>query len=52
MKITNATMEDSAQYQFSLGNTKSNKIYVYVEGKYNFYCIHFLNGDFFNAKQY
>lgn len=34
MKITNATMEDSAQYQFSLGNTKSNKIYVYIEGKY------------------
>lgn len=33
MKITNATIEDSAEYQFSLGNKKSNKIYVYIDGK-------------------
>lgn len=41
MRITNATMEDSAQYQFSLGNSKSNKIYVYVEGKSIFTLIFF-----------
>lgn len=33
MKITKATIEDSAEYQFSLGNKKSNKIYVYINGK-------------------
>lgn len=33
MKITNATTEDSAEYQLSLENKKSNKIYVYIDGK-------------------
>lgn len=33
MKITNATKEDSAEYQFSLGDKRSNKIYVYIDGK-------------------
>lgn len=45
MKITNATIEDSAEYQFSSGNNRSNKIYVYVDGKYIFNF--FFNGSFF-----
>lgn len=33
MKITNATIEDSAEYQFLLGDKKSNMIYVDIDGK-------------------
>lgn len=33
MKITKATEEDSAEYQFLLGKQQSNKIYVYIDGK-------------------
>lgn len=34
LKIVNADKGDSAAYQFSLDNMKSNKIHTFVDGKY------------------
>lgn len=35
IEINDAEEEDSATYQFSLNNIKSNKIYTLVDGKYS-----------------
>lgn len=35
IEIYDAEEEDSATYQFSLNNIKSNKIYTLVDGKYS-----------------
>lgn len=35
IEINNAEKEDSATYQFSLNNIKSNMIYTLVDGKYS-----------------
>lgn len=35
IEIHNAEEKDSATYQFSLNNIKSNKIYTLVDGKYS-----------------
>lgn len=35
IEIINAVKGDSAAYQFSLDNMKSNKIHTFVDGKYS-----------------
>lgn len=38
IEIINAEKGDSAAYQFSLDNMKSNKIHTFVDGKYSLLC--------------